>query len=130
MSRAAAPIYVRVHDLALDVHKMRTSAVAPDLLRALREEARTVLCEVSLALTFVAGRAAHLDGADRALARLKVLVRLASDVGTLDLAARERLGEQIVAIGRMIGGWQRHSRRPAEAPVSLQGEAPISARGG
>lgn len=128
MNRDAPSIYVRAHDLAVDLHKMRASTAAPDLLVALRAEGRAVLGEVSLALAFVAGRAEHVDGAERALARLKVLVRLASDVGVIDLAARERLGEQVATIGRMIGGWRRHAHRPPD--LVSRGEAPNTARGG
>jgi len=84
MSWRAAPLYVRVHDLARDLLPRVESGPCPSLRHRIAAEVQELLCEVSLALTFVAGRADHQAAADRSVTRLKVLVRLAHDVGVLN----------------------------------------------
>ncbi len=48
-----------------------------------------------------------LEGADGALARLRVLLRLAHRRGVLDHGGYEHVSRELVEAGRMLGGWRR-----------------------
>lgn len=123
MSWRDAPIYIRAHDLARDLLPRVEDGPCPALRHRLAAEAQDLLCEVSLALSFVDGRRAHQEAADHAITRLKVLVRLARDVGVLDERGGRSVGEELVAMGRMIGGWQRRHAGPPDPPAPRRGAA-------
>jgi len=113
MSWRDAPLYVRCHDLAQDVLKRVEDGPCAALRHRLAADVQELLCEVSLGLTFVDTRRLHQAAADRAVARLKVLVRLGRDVGALSERGARHVGDELVEIGRMIGGWRRrHAREP------------------
>jgi hypothetical protein len=120
MSWRDAPLYVRAHALARDLLPRVAEGPHPALRHRLAAEAEELLCEVSLALSFVEGRAEHQAAADRAVTRLKVLVRLAEDVEVLTARGARHVGEDLVEIGRMVGGWRRRKAGPPE----VQGGAP------
>lgn len=120
MSWRDAPLYVRVHDLARDLLGRMAEGPHAGLRHRIAIEAQELLCEVSLALSFVDGRSAHQAAADRSITRLKVLVRLAEDLEVLTARGARHSGEQLVEIGRMMGGW----RRKKSGPPDPEGEAP------
>ena len=122
MSWRDAPLYVDAHDLARWVLE-RTSSWPPERDRLLglplASAACELVCEVSLALTFPHGRPRHLERADRALVRLRVLLRLARDLALVSSGGHRFAAGRLRVIGRMIGGWRkrvdRRDRRPAPA---------------
>jgi len=125
VSWRAAPLYTRAHDLARDLLPRVEAGGYPALRHRLATEAQELLCEVSLALTFPDGRAAHQAAADRSVTRLKVLVRLARELDVLTERGARHVGEQLVEIGRILGGWRRRpdrrGHRGEEAPSPAQG---------
>lgn len=125
MSKKDAPLYVRAHDLACDLHRRFVDGPQPALRHRLLVESQELLCQVSLALAFIEGRAERQAAADHAVTRLKVLVRVARDVELISEGAARHVGDELVEIGRMIGGWRRRQLRP-DKPAA--GEGPDPAR--
>jgi len=126
MSWRDAPLYVRVHDLACDLLPRVEEGPCASLRHRIAIEVQELLCEVALALSFVPGWAEHQQAADRAVTRLKVLLRLARELGVLDVRGARHAGEMVVEIGRMIGGWQRRhaAGRPRVASRGAHGDPP------
>ena len=113
MSWRDAPLYVRVHDLCRDLLvRVESGPSAPHSV--LREriacDALGLLTSVSCALAFPEGRASQQALADEHTNNLKVLLRLARDLGVLPERGFRHVSTELVEIGRMIGGWRR--RRP------------------
>ncbi|PZM64868.1 diversity-generating retroelement protein Avd [Paenibacillus dendritiformis] len=48
---------------------------------------------------------------DTDLEKLKFLIRLAKDLGFIDIKKYETLGKQIAEIGRLLGGWLKKFAR-------------------
>lgn len=109
MNAANAPLYVRAHDLAVTLARS-SNAGTPTGVAALAA-AFDLVTAVSLALTFPADRAAALRAADHAVVRVRVLLRVAVDTGTLSTGAMRTLASELDQIGKMLGGWQRRQRR-------------------
>ena len=113
MSWTHAPLYVRAHDFARWLHahvaaweSPRHAAFAADVAILSRE----LLGSVSLALTFPDRRDESREVADECVVRLRVLLRLAVDLGaTTEEQLRFAAGE-LRDVGRMIGGWRRAAR--------------------
>lgn len=64
--------------------------------------------------------------ADRLLDQLRILARLARDLGLLPARRHEHLSGLVEELGRMIGGWLRWTRAsppPAPAGSSVEGRA-------
>lgn len=57
--------------------------------------------------TYSADRAPLLRAANLELEKLRILCRLAMDLGHLDLRQLEHAAREIDAIGRLIGGWMK-----------------------
>lgn len=115
MSWRDAPLYIRAHDLARDLLPRVADGPEPVLRHRLAAEVQELLCEISLALSFVQGRRNHPHAADQCITRLKVLVRLARDLEVLTETGARHVGGELVELGRMIGGWQR--RHPGPPPT-------------
>jgi len=126
-----APLYVRCHDLALDLARRvdgDPSAPCPELRRTLAREGYALLRAVSLALSFPGQRRREQQlAADGHVAALKVQLRLARELELISPGGARRLGEELVEIGRMIGGWRRRHAGPGRRP---SGGEPSSAPGG
>lgn len=105
-----APLYVEAHDLARWVSE-RAGAWADRGGRHLAARVGDVACSlleaVALALTFPVGRASHLAEADRAIVRLRVLLRLARELGYLSPGGLRFACERLQTAGRMVGGWRK-----------------------
>jgi four helix bundle protein len=78
-------------------------------LSARIEEAALDVLEGLAEARFASGRrkADLLSRADGALARLRVLVRLAHARGVLDHGGYEHVSRELTEAGRMLGGWRR-----------------------
>ncbi len=127
MSWKRAPLYVRSHDLARWLHeRLASMANRPDvgLVGAIGEEARRLVGAIALALTFPAGRRAHRDQADATLVRLRVLLRLAEELGFLSPRQRRYALGELQTLGRMVGGWQRSARRRSRSGVEAPAVPP------
>lgn len=128
MSNRNAPLYVAAHDATVwIVGRCRTFDVVDHALvgAPLVEALRTILCAVTVALSFPADRKTALGDADRACAHGRVLARLARDAGPLTDEQVTHLIEQLDTIGRMIGGWRRAVGRPTTENEAIRpGEAP------
>ncbi len=114
MSVQDAPLYVLAHELARDLHERcgRWSELDRQRLGyALSETSRELLVAVALGLSFPATRPEHLQAADETLARLRVLLPLAHELGLLSAGARRHLARQALEAGRMLGGWRKRERR-------------------
>lgn len=48
---------------------------------------------------------------DTDLEKLKFLIRLAKDLGFIDIKKYEHLGKQIAEVGRLLGGWLKKFSR-------------------
>lgn len=108
-----APLYVQSHDLALDVLRRCGPEGSAALRAGLVAQSLELLHGVAHALSFPADREADLVRADRALASLRVDLRLAEALGVFDERAQVQLGGRCVEIGKMLGGWQRSAQRRA-----------------
>jgi len=108
MSWRDAPLYVEAHDLSRWVLE-RASVWPPPALLAPRVAAATteLLTAISLALTFPQGRASYLHQADEEIVRLRMLLRLARDLGMISPGGLRFASGRLRTIGRMVGGWLR-----------------------
>lgn len=119
MSWRDAPLYVHAHDLARDLlprteaWSQRGGAALGGLVGT---SALELLTLVALALTFPEERANRLRLADDEVARLRVMLRLASDLGLLSAGAARLLHARLDDIGRMIGGWRKRVEHSARDP--------------
>ena len=108
MNPANAVLYVRAHDLAVSLGRVSGSGARLDAARAASLD---LLVAVSEALTFPGDRAESLRAADRQVVRIRVLSRLAGDLGELSPGGSRSILTAVDEIGRMLGGWQKHRRR-------------------
>jgi hypothetical protein len=119
MSWREAPLYVEAHDLSrwlVERLAERERFEATSLGRALADAAIGLLAEASLALTFPPSRPEHLENADHHVVRLRVLLRLARDVGHLSPGGCRFAQGRLLEIGRMIGGWRKRVERRPRPP--------------
>lgn len=125
MSRRDAPLYVHCHDFARDLLPRVESGGHPVLRGAIATESIELLGAVSEALAFPGeARAQALRSADRHVARLKVLLRLALDLGVVGEAGAHHAGARLVEIGRMVGGWRKRHPGPPSTPTPRGSAAP------
>jgi hypothetical protein len=118
MSWRDAPLYVHAHDLARWVLERtggwgEPEAAGGPLQLQVAAAACDLLTGASLALTFPATRPRHLEQADEAIVRLRVLLRLARDLGLLSAGGTRYATGRLSEIGRMIGGWRKRVDRSA-----------------
>jgi hypothetical protein len=124
-----APLYVRSHDLTrwilerVDTWEGRT---AQRLGGAISSAAQGVLCSVSLALTFPEEREEHLSASDRDIVRLRVLLRLAKDLGLLSPGRHRYVSGELLEIGRMLGGWRKRWGRRRDRQQKRQERATLN----
>lgn len=117
MTWSEAPLFVEVQDLARWVAERAAAWVDRGhaiLAARVAGEACSMLESVALALTFPATRPGDLEQADRSLARLRVLLRLARDLGLLPASGLRFAAGRLQAAGRMIGGWRKRLERDAD----------------
>ncbi len=119
MSWRDAPLYVEAHDLARWVVERSNGWASSDdrhLAPLVAAGACDLLTAVSLALTFPATRASHLEAADHGIVRLRVLLRVANGMGLLSAGGLRFASGRLLAIGRMVGGWRKRvgARSPPE----------------
>ncbi len=110
MSWRDAPLYVEAHDLARwTVERTNRWASREDrhLAPLVAAGACDLLTAVSLALTFPATRAIHLEEADHGIVRLRVLLRVARGLGLLSAGGLRFASGRLSAMGRMVGGWRK-----------------------
>ena len=120
MSWRDAPLYVESYDLSRDLMDRATRKPADLYLKEATPLALEILDRVSLALTFPDRRVPLLRQADEAVVRLRMRLRLAIEAGSLSSGAFRKLSGQLLAIGRMLGGWQRRLEPGARAPPVQQ----------
>lgn len=114
MSEHHAPIYVAAHDLArwiLERIEAWPHERGGTLRQPLSETACQLLTAVSLAMTFPRKRVDHLRSADETVVRLRMLLRLAGDLALLSPGGLRHAQGKLLAIGRMLGGWQKQLQR-------------------
>jgi len=105
-----APLYVEAHDLARWIVQRAHGWSCGDdqhLASLVVGNACEILTSVSLALTFPATRARHLETADHGIVRLRVLLRLARDVELLSAGGLRFASGRLRVMGKMIGGWRK-----------------------
>jgi hypothetical protein len=126
MSVQGAPLYVRALDLAIALGRA-VEPWPPAALgshgRPLLRAADRLLCEITVALAFPSRRGRSALAADLAAHRLRVRLRVAEGLGLLSAGAALAHQRELLAIGRMLGGWRKRIAR-AEA-----GHRPATARG-
>lgn len=119
MSWRAAPLYVVCHDVA--TWTLGRTGRWPERGRsvglAVDAAVLELLEQVALALTFPATRQQHLRQADEALARLRVVLRLARDLDLLSPSGLRHVSSDLRTAGRMLGGWRKRVG---------QGDSPLS----
>lgn len=117
MSWRDAPLYVEAHDLAQWLLRRTEDWPAERPLRSRLSGAGCDLLEaLSLALTFPRERAEHLQRADQAIVRARVLLRLARDLGWISAGGVRFACGRLRVIGRMVGGWSRRVERARGPP--------------
>jgi hypothetical protein len=127
-----APLYVRVLDLArwLNTRSEDRAAVPyAGLAQRTALESEELLVAVSLALTFPARRSQSLERADEAVVRIRLLMRLACELGGMSAAQLGYASSELDGIGRMIGGWRRSRRRRTSRANPAGVEAPRATGG-
>ena len=67
--------------------------------------------------TYTKARGAALTSANLGIEKLRVLIRLATDLRCLDLRRYEFAARSLDEVGRLVGGWLKIARRPADAPA-------------
>ncbi len=116
MTWRRAPLYVDTHDLAvwLAMRSDRSGSTC-GLLAVLQDEARELVADIAVALSFPEDRQAAIRSADQHAARLRVFNRLAREVGVLRPNRVRHVAARLDRIGRMLGGWSRSLPRHAQA---------------
>jgi hypothetical protein len=99
-----APLFAQ--SLSLSQWLLQNLAVPSPLRERIHAHALDLLEHLTLALKGF-DREEHVEQADRTAARLRVMLRLAHELGQLDEERFLFLAEQLDGIGRQIGGWQR-----------------------
>ncbi len=120
MSWRDAPLYVEAHDLARWTLERTNAWASRDdrhLAPLVAGGACDLLTAVSLALTFPATRAIHLEEADHGIVRLRVLLRVARGLGLLSAGGLRFASGRLTAMGRMVGGWRKRARSARSPPV-------------
>ncbi|MFN7921816.1 MAG: diversity-generating retroelement protein Avd [Bryobacteraceae bacterium] len=64
--------------------------------------------------TYQKKNASNLGGAARDVNRVRYLIRLSKDLKAINLGAYEFASQNLDEIGRMTGGWLKHSRERGE----------------
>lgn len=113
--RRPAPLLHDAYDLSLALYR-----VVPGFPKAQRFVLGQRIEHASLELLFGVQEAAEADGrtealrrASKALDRLRLLVRMATDLGFLPVARHEVFAKRFDAIGRQLGGWIKWSEAEA-----------------
>ena len=109
MTRSAPPVLHDCYDLALALYRL-----APTFPKAQRFVLGQRIEQAALDLLFRVDearepdvRVASLSAASRALDQVRLLVRLATDLGFVPVTTHEALVTRFEAIGRQVGGWLR-----------------------
>lgn len=109
MPRRPPPLLSDVYDLTLDLYRL-----VPSFPKAQRFVLGQRIEHASLDVLFgidaandKAARSASLARASRALDELRLLVRLAKDLGFVSLDRHEGLAIRFDGLGRQLGGWAR-----------------------
>jgi hypothetical protein len=124
MSCRQAPLYIEAWDLARSILDQIETSTAPNRRSSLCERtlgaALDLLDNVSLALTFPAGRPGYLLAADESVVKLRLLLRLSLERAHLPRGAGRVALERLLQIGRMIGGWRKQvGTSGAESPSAM-----------
>ena len=133
MSWQDAPLYVRAHDLARDLHRqLGHGADLGGLGASLCADARRLLHCVSLALAFPNRRPVHQEEADEAILRLRTSLRLAADLDVLRAGGARQAQADLLDMGRMLGGWRKREarRQAALRAAAASGGGPLPPPGG
>lgn len=98
-----------LHNDCLQLARWVATTIDPTLPtgRRAHELAIELVEQVALALHGY-DREESVENADRAAARLRVVLRLCLEVGLVSDGGLLHTAEQLDRIGRQIGGWQRH----------------------
>ncbi len=107
LSWRRAPLYIDCHELCRWVLERRSGGSPDSLLERICTESLDLLGAVANALSFPARRSQTLETADEIVARLRVFVRIASELGVIRPTGCRFLTASLDRIGRMIGGWSR-----------------------
>jgi hypothetical protein len=100
-----APIFVEAFDFAAWIQRLLGPSPQP-LARAIAGHALALVEAVALALK-QNSRRERLTQADELLVRLRIELRLAGEIGLLDMRRAQHGLAQLESIGRQLGGWQR-----------------------
>ena len=126
MSWREAPLYVEAHDLARWIGE-RSKGWPADSRREVGAHLIAAACElltaVGLALTFPHSRRGHLETADAAIVRCRLLLRLARDLCLVSPGGNRFAAGRLAEIGRMVGGWQKQVERSQQHGARRQGRA-------
>lgn len=107
-----APAYLVAHDLAVWLAARRSETSTDPWQSSLLQHAAELVSSIALALTFPARRAQHLEAADEAIVRIRILLRLLRARHELSADGLRFAASQLALLGRMLGGWQKaRSRR-------------------
>lgn len=118
MDQEGLPVVQKAYDLALWLLG-RTTRFTRDYKFTLGDRIQSTSLDLTLALVEAAharARERPLYRASRLLDQLRLLLRLACDVGALTPRQLQYSSGITEELGRMLGGWQRASRRDY-APV-------------
>ncbi len=127
-----APLYTRTYDLTCWlVFRMDECAARrwPQIANRVMESAFGLLNATTIALSFPSGRAHAREQADHEAARLRVVLRVAAEVGALSNRQHTFAASELTIIGRMLGGWSRSDHRRKRRPIAAQatGAEPVTA---
>ena len=67
--------------------------------------------------TYTKARAKSLQAANLGIEKLRILIRLATDLQVLDLRRYEHAARSLDDVGRLVGGWLRVQRGTDAAPT-------------
>ncbi len=115
MTHERAPLYIEAHQLScwlsLRLHRVRGDSRHELIVDDILQSAYQLLAEIATALTFPSLRREALVRADVCLLRLRVILRVAREVGDLNARRHRYCVERMDLMGRMIGGWRRSNSR-------------------
>ena len=114
MSPRDAPLYIRTRDLVewLLARILSWDPPRREIIgRPLFEAGETLLDSIALALVMPASRPTHQEIADRAIVRVRELLRLSASQSLLSQRQVRFATDELDAMGRMLGGWRKRVNR-------------------
>lgn len=125
-----SPIFTKTYDLMVWLLPVLTRFPKEQRFRLAARIETSLFAFHSLILQAARARQRRslLLEADLELERLRVYLRLAQDVKSLDFKHYAEASRRVVEVGKLLGGWLKTTASPADASAVKRGDGPEAGR--